>query len=232
MYFCIPLARTPCLSSSYYRKTTESITKEEIYTADWERTLITDNETEGNISDIKSADKYYTRIWYCFTYFEDTDVQDGIIGGKRTNSAVSNWCSAEEPAGEFRKTINLKDGNSNNIQKTSMLGSPFSTNVLKWYNHIGLKEDEVGRTCTADGTGTAGHKSGTGQLRLSYCQLSQKDYFHAVSSKWQGHYEGKWGKQQALRTCNDTKVWVGTVQGILNLTSRQWVQFKNKWTPK
>jgi len=46
------------------------------------------------------------------------------MGGKTTNSA-------EEAAGEFRKAINLKDGNSNNIQKTSMLGSPFSSNVLK-----------------------------------------------------------------------------------------------------
>jgi hypothetical protein len=58
-----------------------------------------------------------------------------------------------------------------------MLGSPFSPNVLKLYNYIGLKEDEVGGTCTTDGTGTAGHKSGRGQLRLSHCQLSQKDYF-------------------------------------------------------
>ena len=38
-------------------------------------------------------------------------------------------------------------------------------------------KDEVGGTCTTDGTGTAGHKSGRGQLRLSHCQLSQKDYF-------------------------------------------------------
>jgi len=60
--------------------------------------------------------------------FEDGD---GSMCGKRTNSAVSNRCNAEEPAWEFRKTINLKDGNSNNIQKTSMLGSPFSPNVLK-----------------------------------------------------------------------------------------------------
>jgi hypothetical protein len=50
------------MSASYYSKTTAHITKEEIYTTDWEQTLITDNETEGNISDIKLADKYYTCI--------------------------------------------------------------------------------------------------------------------------------------------------------------------------
>jgi hypothetical protein len=57
-----PKNASASISASYYRKKTASITKEEIYTTDWERTLITDNETEGNRSDIKLADKYYTRI--------------------------------------------------------------------------------------------------------------------------------------------------------------------------
>ena len=57
-----PKNASASISASYYRKRTGGITKEEIYTTDWDRTLITDNETEGNRSDIKLADKYYTRI--------------------------------------------------------------------------------------------------------------------------------------------------------------------------
>ena len=57
-----PKNASASISASYYRKTSASVTKEEIHTTDWERTLITHNETEGNRSDIKLADKYYTRI--------------------------------------------------------------------------------------------------------------------------------------------------------------------------
>jgi len=41
-----PKNASASISVSYYRKTKESIMKEEIYTTDWERTLINDNETE------------------------------------------------------------------------------------------------------------------------------------------------------------------------------------------